>query len=55
VEMSENWEEWGGIALELRRGVRRRVFGGGGSLGAFVALGVTLIRGRCWTCWTRWT
>jgi hypothetical protein len=48
VEMSENWEEWGGIMVVVgyRKGVRR-VFGGGGSLGAFVALGVTLIRGRC--------
>jgi hypothetical protein len=50
VEMSENWEECGGMMLVgYRKGVRR-VFGDDGevvSLGAFVALGVTLIRGRC--------
>jgi hypothetical protein len=60
VEMSENWEEWAGMAvLELgRRGVRR-VFGGGadgfgpgdGGSGCLVAFALALVNGGYWTCW----
>ena len=46
--MSENWEEWGAMMVGLRKGVGGVL--GGGSLVAFVALVVTLIKGRCWTC-----
>ena len=55
VEMSENWEEWAGMVLGLRKGVRS-VFGGGsgGGLGpgdAGSLVDFALINGGCWTCW----
>ena len=54
VEMSENWEEWAGMAVSVwRRGVRR-VFGGGSGSddgGFLVAVSFALINGGYWTCW----
>jgi hypothetical protein len=42
------------VVMGFRKGVGRRVLGGGGGpLGAFVASVVTLIKGGCWTCWIR--